>query len=77
MGAWPLIPQVRLCPMRRALSLLLASALLLAGLALAVLEIGRPDEHSYVLFGAGAMFAAGVVWLLDELVLPRWRRKGG
>jgi hypothetical protein len=63
--------------MRRALSLLLASALLLAGLALAVLEIARPDAHSYVLFGAGVMFAAGVVWLLDELVLPRWRRKGG
>jgi hypothetical protein len=64
--------------MRRALSLLLASALLLAGLALAVLEIARPHEHSYgVLFGAGVMFAAGVVWLLDELVLPRWRRKGG
>jgi hypothetical protein len=63
--------------MRRALSLLLASALLLAGLALAVLEIARPDENSYVLFAAGVMFAAGVVWLLDELVLPRWRRKGG
>jgi hypothetical protein len=60
--------------MRRTLSFLLASALLLAGLALTVFEIVRPEGlRPFVLFGALVMVVAGAAWLLAEFVLPLWR----
>ena len=50
----------------------MASAILLAGLALGVFEIVRADGvRLFVLFGALVMVAAGGVWSLDEFVRPR------
>jgi hypothetical protein len=60
--------------MRRFLSFLMASAILLAGLALAGFEIVRAyGVRPFVLFGALVMLVAGGAWLLEEFVLPRWR----
>jgi hypothetical protein len=57
---------------RRALSFLFASALLIVGVVLSVFEIVRADGlRPFVLFGALVMVAAGGVWLLDEFVRPR------
>jgi len=61
-------------PMRRFLSFLMASAILLAGLALAGFEILRADGvRPFVLFGALVMVVISGAWLLEEFVLPRWR----
>jgi hypothetical protein len=55
--------------MRRTLSFLLASALLLAGLALAGFEITHADAlRPFVLLGALLIIAAARLWLLDEFV---------
>jgi hypothetical protein len=60
--------------MRRFLSLLMASALLLAGLALAAHEVVRVEGiRPFVLFGALVMIVISGAWLLEEFVLPRWR----
>jgi hypothetical protein len=62
-------------PMRRFLSFLMASAILLAGLALGVFEIVRAEGiRPYLLVGAGLMIGAASVWLVDEFVRP-WRRR--
>jgi hypothetical protein len=59
--------------MRRFLSFLMASAILLAGLALAAHEIVRAEGVGpFVLFGALVMAVISGAWLL-EVVLPRWR----
>jgi hypothetical protein len=59
--------------MRRVLSFLMASAILLAGLALGVFEIVRAEGiRPYLLIGAGLMIGAAGVWLVDEFVRP-WR----
>jgi hypothetical protein len=65
--------------MRRTLSFLLASALLVAGLALAAFEIANAEGlRPFVLVGAGLMIGAAGVWLIDEFVRPlRGRREGG
>ena len=61
-------------PMRRFLPFLMASAILLAGLALAGFEIVRADGvRPFVLFGALVMVVISGAWLLEEFVLPRWR----
>jgi len=60
--------------MRRFLCLLMASAILLAGLALAGFETVRADGvRPFVLFGALVMVVISGAWLLEEFVLPRWR----
>ena len=60
--------------MRRFLSLLMASAILLAGLALAAGEIIRPEGiRPFLLVGAGLMIGAAGLWLIDE-VGRIWRR---
>jgi hypothetical protein len=60
--------------MRRFLSFLLASAILLAGLALAAHEIVRVEGvRPFVLFGALVMVVVSGAWLLEGFVLPRWR----
>jgi hypothetical protein len=57
--------------MRRFLSFLMASAILLAGLGF---EIVRADGvKPFVLFGALVMVVISGAWLLEEFVLPRWR----
>jgi hypothetical protein len=51
----------------------MASAILLAGLALAAHEIVRAEGvRPFVLFGALVMAVISGAWLL-EVVLPRWR----
>jgi hypothetical protein len=61
--------------MRRFLSFLMASAILLAGLALAAFEIVRAEGiRPFLLVGAGLMIGAAAVWLVDEFVRP-WRRR--
>jgi hypothetical protein len=61
--------------MRRFLSFLMASAILLAGLALAGFEIIREEGiRPFLLVGAGLMIGAAGVWLVDEFVRP-WRRR--
>jgi hypothetical protein len=61
--------------MRRFLSFLMASAILLAGLALGVFEIVRVEGiRPYLLIGAGLMIGAAGVWLVDEFVRARRSR---
>jgi len=58
--------------MRRFLSFLMASAILLAGLALAGFEIGRPEGiRPFLLVGAGLMIGAAGAWLADEIIRSR------
>ena len=53
--------------MRRFLSFLMATAILLAGLALAAAEVVRAEGiRPYLLIGAGLMIGAAGVWLVDE-----------
>jgi hypothetical protein len=53
---------------RRTLSFLFASAILLAGLALSILEIIQAQNlRPFVQFGALVMVVAGGAWLLDDL----------
>ena len=60
--------------MRRTLSFLLASALLLAGIALAGFEIIHAEAlRPFVLFGAVVIVVAAGLWLLDEFVWRLWR----
>jgi hypothetical protein len=64
--------------MRRFLSFLMASATLLAGLALAVFEIANAEGlRPFVLVGAGLMIGAAGVWLFDEFGRPLRGRKEG
>ena len=61
--------------MRRTLSFLKASAILLAGLALGVFEILRAEGiRPYLLVGAGLMIGGAGVWLVDEFLRIRRRR---
>ena len=61
--------------MRRTLSFLMASAILLAGLALGVFEIVRAEgKRPYLLVGAGLMIVGAGVWLVDEFLRIRRRR---
>jgi hypothetical protein len=61
--------------MRRFLSLVMASAIMLAGLALAGAEIVRAEGiRPFLLVGAGLMIGGAGVWLVDEFVRP-WRRR--
>ena len=58
--------------MRRFLSFLMASAILLAGFALAGHEIVRADGvRPFLLFGALVMVVISGAWLMAEFVLPR------
>jgi hypothetical protein len=60
--------------MRRTLSFILASALLLAGIALTGFEITHAETlRPFVLFGAVGIVAAAGLWLLDEFVWQLWR----
>jgi hypothetical protein len=59
--------------MRRTLSLILASVLLVSGLAIAAAGLFRPEGPGLSILWAGVVVAGGVVLLLDEFVLPRWR----
>ena len=60
--------------MRRFLSFLMPSAILVAGLALTGFEIVRADGvRRFVLFGALVMVVISEAWLLKEFVLPPWR----
>jgi hypothetical protein len=57
--------------MRRLLSFLMASAILLSGLALTDFELVRADGvRPFVLFGALVMVVISGAWLLEEFVLP-------
>jgi len=57
---------------RRTLSFLFATGILLAGLALAAGELVRAEGVRPLLFlGALVMIIAGGAWLLDGFVLPR------
>jgi hypothetical protein len=61
--------------LRRFLSFLMASAILLAGLALAAAEVVRAEGiRSYLLVGAGLMIGAAGVWLVDEYLRTQRRR---
>ena len=61
-------------PIRRFLSFLMASAVLLAGLALTAHEMVRVEGiRAFVLFGALVMVVISGAWLLEGFVLPRWR----
>jgi hypothetical protein len=61
--------------MRVTLSFLLASALLLAGLALAGFEITHAEAlRPFVLIGALVIIGAAGAWLLDEFVRSRRHR---
>jgi hypothetical protein len=61
-------------PMRRTLSFILASALLLAGIALAGFEITHAEAlRPFVLFGALVIVVAAGLWLIDEFIWPVWR----
>jgi hypothetical protein len=61
--------------LRRFLSFLMASAILLAGLALAAAEVVRAEGiRSYLLVGAGLMIGAAGVWLVDEFQRTQRRR---
>jgi hypothetical protein len=52
----------------------MASAVLLAGLALTAHEMVRVEGiRAFVLFGALVMVVISGAWLLEEFVLPRWR----
>jgi hypothetical protein len=60
--------------MRRFLSFLMASAILLAGPALGVFEIVRAEGiRPYLLVGAGLMIGAAGVLLDDEFLRTRRR----
>jgi len=60
---------------RRSLSFLLASALLLAGLALAGFEITHAEAlRPFVLIGALVIIGAAGLWLVDEFGGSRLRR---
>ena len=53
----------------------MASAILLAGLALAIFEIGRPEGiRPFLLIGAGLMIGAAGSWLADEFFQYRRSR---
>jgi hypothetical protein len=55
--------------MRRFLSFLMASAILLAGLALAAAEVVRGEGNDpFLLVGMGLMIGAAGVWLVDEFL---------
>lgn len=59
---------------RRTLSFLLASALLLAGITLAGFEITHAEAlRPFVLIGAVLIIVAAGLWLLDEFIWPLWR----
>jgi len=59
--------------LRRTLSFLLASALLLAGLALAGFEITHAEVlRPFVRIGAVVIIVAAGLWLLDEFIWPLW-----
>jgi hypothetical protein len=62
--------------MRRFLSFVMASAIMLAGLALAAAEVVRAEGiRPFLLVGVGLMIGGGEgVWLVDEFVRP-WRRR--
>ena len=61
--------------MRRFRSFLMASAILLAGLALAAAEVVRAEGiRPYLLVGAGLMIGAAGVSLVDEFLRTRRRR---
>jgi hypothetical protein len=61
--------------MRRFLSFLMASAILLAGLALAAAEVVRAQGiRPLLLVGAGLMIGAAGLWLVDEFVRT-WQRR--
>jgi hypothetical protein len=61
--------------LRRFLSFLMASAILLAGLALAAAEAVRAEGiRPFLLVGAGLMIGGAGVWLVDEFVRT-WRRR--
>jgi ABC-type nickel/cobalt efflux system permease component RcnA len=58
--------------LRRTLCFLMASAILLAGLALAIAEIVRAEGmQPFLLVGAGLMIGAAGVWLADEVLRQR------
>jgi hypothetical protein len=60
--------------MRRFLSLLMASAILISGFALAAGEIIRPDGiRPFLLVGAGLMIGAAGWWLVHDFG-RMWRR---
>ena len=60
--------------MSRLLAFLMASALLIAGLALVSFETLRAHGvRPFVLFGALVMVVAAAAWLMDEFVVSRWR----
>jgi hypothetical protein len=60
--------------MRRFLSLMMASAILIAGFALAAGEIIRPEGiRPFLLVGAGLMIGAAGWWLVHD-VGRMWRR---
>lgn len=60
--------------MRRTLSFLLATALLLAGIGLPGFEITHGEAlRPFVLFGAIVIVVAAGLWLVDEFVWPLWR----
>jgi hypothetical protein len=61
--------------LRHFLSFLMATAMLLAGVALATAEIGRAEGiRPLLLVGAGLMIGAAGLWLVDEFVWSRRRR---
>jgi len=61
--------------LRRTLSFLMASAVLLARLALAAAEVVRAEGiRPFLLVGAGLMIGAAGVWLVDEFLRTRRRR---
>src|SRR5262245_28033630 len=73
------VPSFSVCasvlgPMRRFLSFLMASAILLSRLALAAHEVVCVEGiRPFVLLGALVMVVISGAWLLEEFVLPRWR----
>jgi hypothetical protein len=58
--------------MRRTVSFLFASTLLLAGVTFSVIEIVQAQgSKPFVFFNALILIAAGGVWLLDNFVLTK------
>ncbi len=61
--------------MRKAISLVIASALLLGGVYMVFFEfLEAAVIRGFILLAAGVMIAAGGSWLVEDFIRPLWRK---